>query len=79
MTIPWIPCRPLGWTVGKRVLRPNRTDSGTIVEVAGQIKVKWDRGRTSYFDAGCEGNVELDPTEPPRIESADEIVASEAR
>jgi hypothetical protein len=32
---------------GERVARDGET--GTIVEVAREIKVKWDNGRTSYF------------------------------
>lgn len=41
------------WTVGRRVQRPNGGDSGTIIETAGtRVKVKWDSGRTSYFERG---------------------------
>ena len=45
------------WSVGKRVLRPDGTDTGAIVEVAGRIKVKWDSGRTSYFQFGKTANL----------------------
>jgi len=38
-----------GWRLGARVTREDGQDSGTIVEVNGEIKVKWDSGRTSYY------------------------------
>lgn len=40
------------WTTGRRVVRPNGRDSGTIVESGNRIKVKWDSGRTSYYEFG---------------------------
>jgi hypothetical protein len=58
---PVMPFDVSGWGVGKRVTRPDGNDSGTIVEETGQIKVKWDSGRTSYFKPGRAGNVLLKP------------------
>ncbi len=50
-----------GWKVGRRVCRPDGQDRGTIVEANGVIKVKWDSGRTSYFERGKQSNVLLEP------------------
>jgi hypothetical protein len=47
------------WHVGQRVSRKDTAELGTVVEVDGKIKVKWDGGRTSYFDHGDEANVQL--------------------
>ncbi len=58
---PMLPSRTPSWTVGRRVSRPDGEDTGTIVEVGDQIKVKWDSGRTSYFQRGKESNVLLNP------------------
>jgi hypothetical protein len=44
--------------LGQRVIRKDSPEGGTVVETTGtQIKVKWDRGRTSYYRRGAEGNV----------------------
>ncbi|RVD55664.1 hypothetical protein EN828_27250 [Mesorhizobium sp. M2D.F.Ca.ET.185.01.1.1] len=44
--------------LGQRVVRKDSPEGGTVVETtANQIKVKWDRGRTSYYSRGAEGNV----------------------
>jgi hypothetical protein len=52
--------RPQGWRVGKRVARQNSDELGTIVAVdAEKVKVKWDRGRTSYYRPDKPGNVRL--------------------
>lgn len=46
------------WLVGQRVARKNADERGTVIEVNGKIKVKWDGGRTSYFVNGGDANVE---------------------
>ncbi|TJX41591.1 MAG: hypothetical protein E5W21_25650 [Mesorhizobium sp.] len=44
--------------LGQRVIRKDTTERGIVVATTDQtIKVKWDRGRTSYFRRGAEGNV----------------------
>jgi hypothetical protein len=48
-----------GWQVGQRVCREDTQELGTIVEADHQIKVKWDGGRTSYFDRDKPSNVKL--------------------
>lgn len=49
------------WRVGERVSR-NRTDElGTVMEIDGKIKVRWDNGQTSYFRHGQQANVQLEP------------------
>jgi hypothetical protein len=42
---------------GQRVSRKTTDELGTIVEADGEIKVKWDSGRTSYFRRGQAANV----------------------
>ena len=49
----------MGWQAGQRVVRIKGDEEGTIVEADGQIKVKWDRGRTSYYRRGVPANVQL--------------------
>jgi hypothetical protein len=44
---------------GERVSREHSGEMGTIVEVAHEIKVKWDSGRTSYF-RNLPANVHVD-------------------
>ena len=34
-------------------------DVGTVIEHDGEIKVRWDDGKTSYYRHGHEANVEL--------------------
>jgi hypothetical protein len=51
--------RSEGWRVGQRVRREDSDELGTIVEEDGEIKVKWDSGRISYFDRGKHSNVKL--------------------
>ena len=41
--------KPAYWRKGQRVCRNGTDILGTIVAANGQIKVKWDGGRTSYF------------------------------
>lgn len=47
------------WRVGQRVGRKDTDQLGTVIEVDGEIKVKWDDGRTSYYRHGEQANVEL--------------------
>jgi len=57
-----VPRESLGsgdWRAGQRVVREDSDEQGTIVEVDGEIKVKWDRGRTSYYRRGVPANVRL--------------------
>jgi hypothetical protein len=51
------------WQEGRRVSRKDTGELGTIVETNGNIKVKWDGGRTSYFRRNIPANVRLKPTE----------------
>jgi hypothetical protein len=44
---------------GQRVRRKTTEELGTIVEADGDIKVKWDGGRTSYFRRGQKVDVRL--------------------
>lgn len=46
------------WRVGARVAR-NIGQFGTIMQVSGQIKVKWDNGQTSYYRYGKGSSVKL--------------------
>jgi hypothetical protein len=48
-----------GWRVGQRVSRKDSRALGTIVEANGEVKVKWDDGKTSYYRRGLPGNVKL--------------------
>ncbi|RWL42093.1 MAG: hypothetical protein EOR60_27110 [Mesorhizobium sp.] len=44
--------------LGQRVIRKDSPEGGTVMETTStQIKIKWDRGRTSYYRRGAEGNV----------------------
>jgi hypothetical protein len=47
--------------VGQLVSRKNSDELGLVVDVDnhGVVKVKWDRGRTSYFRPGLPANVKL--------------------
>jgi len=48
------------WRVGQRVARKDSDELGTVVEVdSGLVKVKWDRGRTSYYRPRKPGNVKI--------------------
>ena len=42
---------------GKRVQRNDTDDQGTVIDFRGKLKVQWDNGSTSYFDAGKRANV----------------------
>jgi hypothetical protein len=54
-----------GWQVGQRVARKDRDELGTVTEVArdGTIKVKWDSGRTGYYQPDTAANVKLAKSE----------------
>ncbi|MGE9008167.1 hypothetical protein ACO2JO_06270 [Leptospira interrogans] len=45
--------------VGQRVAREDSGEQGTIVEADGEIKVKWDSGRTSYYRRKKPAKIEL--------------------
>jgi hypothetical protein len=45
------------WQVGQRVSRKKSDELGTVVEADGEVKIKWDGGRTSYFRRGVPANV----------------------
>ena len=47
------------WCVGARVFRKRSDTSGTVVEMTGHVKVKWDDGKTSYYRPGALSNVRL--------------------
>jgi hypothetical protein len=47
------------WQTGQRVARKNSDTQGTIVEADGEVKVKWDDGKTSYYRRGVPANVQL--------------------
>ena len=54
----------LAWRVGQRVARKDSNELGTNVEADAQkVKVKWDRGKTSYFRLDKPGNVKLTKSE----------------
>jgi len=50
--------------VGQRVTRKDSPLQGTVVEADGNVKVRWDNGRTSYFKRGMRGNVLFKPAKP---------------
>jgi hypothetical protein len=44
--------------IGERVVSKDTAEGGTVVEANDrEIKVKWDRGGTSYYRRGRAGNV----------------------
>jgi hypothetical protein len=48
------------WKAGQRVSRKNSAELGVVANVErGVVKVKWDRGRTSYYRPGVPANVML--------------------
>ena len=50
------------WSIGRRVSRRDGSDAGTIVDSGNQdLKVKWDSGRTSYFQRQKLSDIVLDP------------------
>ena len=48
------------WRVGERVSRKKSDELGTVIEIDGKIKVRWDTGQTSYFRNGQQANVQLE-------------------
>ncbi|VIO71468.1 hypothetical protein CI1B_36520 [Bradyrhizobium ivorense] len=52
------------WHIGQRVSCKNHDELGIVVEVNGQVKVRWDGGRTSYFSHDDKANVEIAPAQP---------------
>ena len=54
---------PGTWRQGKRVSRDvghENREFGTVVEADGKIKVKWDSGRTSYYQRSVPANLKLE-------------------
>jgi hypothetical protein len=48
------------WKVGQGVSRKNSDELGVVVDVDhGVVKVKWHRGRTSYYHPDMPANVKL--------------------
>ena len=47
------------WPIGLRVSRKDTNELGTAVEHDGEIKVKWDDGKTSDYRHGKEANGQL--------------------
>ena len=47
------------WPLGLRVSRKDTNELGTVVEHDGEIKVKWDDGKTSDYRHGKEANSQL--------------------
>jgi hypothetical protein len=45
------------WRVGQRVTRVKPEAIGTVVEVDGRLKVKWDTGATSYYNLDQSPNI----------------------
>ena len=44
---------------GQRVSRKDSDELGTVLEAKSPIKVKWDGGRTSYFDLSRPSDLRL--------------------
>jgi hypothetical protein len=53
------------WKIGQRVARKDGVELGVVVNVDRRrvVKVKWERGRTSYYRPDVPANVKL--AEPP--------------
>jgi hypothetical protein len=73
-----------GWRVGQRVARKNGDEFGTVTEIGrdGTLKVKWDGGRTSYYDPYTPANVKLASSEevrPPQNVKSKEAPPSKRR
>ena len=49
--------RGSAFRVGQRVSRKDSSEQGTVTETKRKTKVKWDGGRTSYFEDGKPANV----------------------
>jgi hypothetical protein len=55
---------PASLRKGQRVSRKDSEEEGTVVEADGGIKVKWDRGRTSYYRRDQRANVRPKASKP---------------
>jgi hypothetical protein len=51
------PVKFFSWLIGQRVSRKDGGELGTVIETLPRLKVKWDRGRTSYFPRHHSANV----------------------
>jgi len=49
------------WPVVLRVSRKDTQELGTVVEHDGEVKMKWDGGKTSYYRHGQQANIGLKP------------------
>jgi hypothetical protein len=49
--------------VGAKVARRHKDELGTVIEMTGYLKVKWDDGKTSYYRPRSGYNIRLRP--PP--------------
>ena len=47
------------WRFGARVAREDSDETGTIVEADGEVEVRWDSGRISYFRRKAAANIRL--------------------
>jgi hypothetical protein len=48
------------WHVGQRVGRLRNDELGSVVEIErGTVKVKWDDGKTSYYQRRVERHIRL--------------------
>lgn len=45
------------WQIGQQVVRDDGSETGTVIDANGSIKVLWENGQTSYFRHGRQGNV----------------------
>jgi hypothetical protein len=50
------------WRVGVRVSRGDGSASGTIIEADGELKIRWDSGRTSYYRRKVPTDIRAIPT-----------------
>jgi hypothetical protein len=50
----------LNLRAGQRVCRKTTDERGTVTEAEGEINVKWDNGKTSYFRWDKPANVRWD-------------------
>jgi hypothetical protein len=57
--MPWAKPDAAELRIGQRVSRKDTGELGTVVEADGEVKVKWDSGRTSYFRRRQEANVRV--------------------
>jgi hypothetical protein len=54
-----LPKPPSDLRIGQRVCRTDSDELGTVIDVDGDIKVKWDSGQTSYFRCDKPANIKL--------------------